>query len=859
MPSTCDILSNQVPILELSNTNTQQKLLKLSLCTEKSLKEQWEQAIKKDPYNFFKSALMENNTVRQGAMLLLVAKKHSFFFINEITNLLQTQLAQKNPEKFSGILDFAAEQSGGSLFIYEFKKFSETDFMLKNPQYFVSMMKNVLLDDTAVYSFWKDFRKNSEGKFAQQHHAYFLNIMRAATSDYQESFWDDVLFYNNRISDWAKKNKNDFLEISKFFLVRSPNMFWRNIHRSAWMRGEEFNQAPFIKELIQFGLEKMDNDIKNQYKNFFDNRVTILNFTKKTPARFERMEKTAIAQVLENIDTNSYPFWRNFKIFAQSDFAKQNPKQFIEIQRRALSAAVKESWIFWEYSKSISESDFAKKNPDILLQLEKRAAQSFKSLYSFWGYSKNISESDFAKKNPAEFKKVMFLAIQKSPKDFWSSFYKIKNYKFIDKKIVMMAFQVMVDKNPDFLFRYKSTILEIPFLKKKLFQKIGKVLKEKLESGKKVSERDIAMMMSFTPEYIDRNLAKSVVQQIKQKELHFSFFAIVSIFRFLESNGYIRSFTELEQYALKNHGNAHADNVLVGLFMFWNRKRKHAEKISSTLKNLPPYLQDTIQIYLKTKPKREEAVLKRKYGVAAQVRKHDYRHFLDGVGQSGQEERQLWKITNRAVAVVNKLIKKAKWDFTITANEVITTFIAEGGASVLNRNHNLDKLDIDPFGTMGVDTYVSVLENGGKHESVMRTVSPPVLLQKAADEKEVITVTNELGEKYKTLRSLKASNALVLMVAMYAYKKYFATQALQKYHSKHMKDLKPSEQFFLTSLAYNGGLRRVKEFLQKSRKYSFKARKKGAGAWYFAARRAASFEFLQRTKVFNVGKYHGKN
>lgn len=182
------------------------------------------------------------------------------------------------------------------------------------------------------------------------------------------------------------------------------------------------------------------------------------------------------------------------------------------------------------------------------------------------------------------------------------------------------------------------------------------------------------------------------------------------------------------------------------------------------------------------------------------VRPRSYLGLLDTVGTTADIEKDFLQELRTATDFVNGVITERDWGFTVTPEEIFTTFMAEGG--VLNMRSN-DR-SFNGFGALGIDTYGSDLENFN-----LRSLSLPELLQLNTS-----YYTNEKGERYKTFNYLNLKQAVHAVAAMYAFKKLYLTRHLTSM-GKDIARLSPSEQFFWTTIYFNAGQGAGRKLLQE--------------------------------------------
>lgn len=251
-------------------------------------------------------------------------------------------------------------------------------------------------------------------------------------------------------------------------------------------------------------------------------------------------------------------------------------------------------------------------------------------------------------------------------------------------------------------------------------------------------------------------------------------------------------FERLYKLAIKE--NEKSNVWLVGLIAHYYFQNKDNPKLKELREALPEAKRVFFDIQIK------KVALAKKIGDQYKVRPRSYLGLLDKIGTTQRIEKEFLERVRDAANFVNAKIAAKQWGFKVSQEEIVTTFMTEGG--VLNLRANVE--NFNGFGSLGLDTYGSLLDNEN-----LRFLSFSELL-----DLKTSFYTNEKGERYKTFDELDLRQAVYAVAGMYAFNKLMLARNL-KARGMNINALTPEQQFFWTTVYFNAGPGGGKKLFEK--------------------------------------------
>lgn len=226
---------------------------------------------------------------------------------------------------------------------------------------------------------------------------------------------------------------------------------------------------------------------------------------------------------------------------------------------------------------------------------------------------------------------------------------------------------------------------------------------------------------------------------------------------------------------------SYLDEIICNYFGFRYSRYKKIDDLNSELNKMLNFLQQTLDIILE---------------IGARPRK--YVKYLDEKGKSGKFEKKAKQCAREAVNFVNSKLKNE--DFEITLNELMITFLSEGGTLVFDNQHGFDitqkeySKDIDGYRHLGID-------NLGKDMKEIRFVKK--VTHKSLQKARTLTTRNERSITVTTLTDLTLQEAFYAVAAKLAQSKKEFAKDYKFLTGESISSLDHVTRFYWTTLYYN--------------------------------------------------------
>lgn len=181
--------------------------------------------------------------------------------------------------------------------------------------------------------------------------------------------------------------------------------------------------------------------------------------------------------------------------------------------------------------------------------------------------------------------------------------------------------------------------------------------------------------------------------------------------------------------------------------------------------------------------------------VATGVFPKRYFGYLDGQGDTAAYERRLEAAARRAARACNAWLAQEQATFRVTEQEIVVTFLAEGGA-ILLREHQAQLEAIHPVQGIGLDDIASGFTQLG----------PLVRLVDAETGTHLGSVVAERDGRKVLARLFTFEEALAGTAVMWVWEKRIAERKLAARGRAPLAGRPLDEQFVVASLVYNSGL-----------------------------------------------------
>ncbi len=186
-----------------------------------------------------------------------------------------------------------------------------------------------------------------------------------------------------------------------------------------------------------------------------------------------------------------------------------------------------------------------------------------------------------------------------------------------------------------------------------------------------------------------------------------------------------------------------------------------------------------------------------------------YFGFFDERGNTADYEKLLRQVLIKAVPIINDFAASSGLDVRITEKEIAVTFLAEGGAVMLDsRIAFINK--VHPVRDIGLDHYRIGFR---QYFSLVRQLD-----QTFGTGLSGITWNFYFHEML--LRPLTFREAILATAIMYLYEKQLAADKYFKLNKAELRDLDLNRQFIYSSLVYNSGLMFADERVEQIRTFN---------------------------------------
>lgn len=198
-------------------------------------------------------------------------------------------------------------------------------------------------------------------------------------------------------------------------------------------------------------------------------------------------------------------------------------------------------------------------------------------------------------------------------------------------------------------------------------------------------------------------------------------------------------------------------------------------------------------------------IFKYKTLVSSGVFPKRYFGYLDLKWDTAERERMLREVVHQSVALANRHAEKHGLSVRCTDAEVAVTFIAEGGA-LLMQQPDVDMGPIHPVKAVGLNDLAQGLQ---AHKELAQSL----------DQELGTGLLDLVGEDGKTRQSMDFKEAVAGTALMYLWEKERAAGLMVQNRQRPMPQRTLDEQFVVTSLVYNSGTLFSEERVQMIRNF----------------------------------------
>jgi hypothetical protein len=237
--------------------------------------------------------------------------------------------------------------------------------------------------------------------------------------------------------------------------------------------------------------------------------------------------------------------------------------------------------------------------------------------------------------------------------------------------------------------------------------------------------------------------------------------------------------------------------------------------------------------------------IKREYGVRPRI----YNAFFD---ESCHSETLFLAALDKVKYFLNDRAEKRGLSFDFHRAELATNFITEGGYFVLEECRTAG---ISGFDKGGIDAFVTEYARFKEwvHPELKQLIPENPSQVEPESHRMIIERTNEVGDTFKTLDNIDTTSAVLANAAMYAWKKQQVFEDIKaSMPGQNLDDLSKSEEYFWTTVYFNGGEGAGRQSLQnegiswvnETWRLDDDPKKFGGRIRYNALWRTATFEYM---------------
>lgn len=172
-----------------------------------------------------------------------------------------------------------------------------------------------------------------------------------------------------------------------------------------------------------------------------------------------------------------------------------------------------------------------------------------------------------------------------------------------------------------------------------------------------------------------------------------------------------------------------------------------------------------------------------------------YFGYLDEAWDTAEYEKRLKTAARNAARACNRWLETSGASFRVTEQEIIVTFLAEGGAILLRENQSQLE-SIHPVHGVGLDDIASGFKD----------LEPLVRLVDRETKTELAGVVAEQDGKRFLQRNFKFEEAVAGTAVMWVWEKQIAERKLKNAGRAPLAGRSLDEQFVIGSLVYNSGI-----------------------------------------------------